>query len=905
MAEQDKGKFDPFLVGKWTGGKWISSPTGPLGRFVFDSRQVEGGDVFVALKTSSADGADYVLAAFEKGAAAAVMNGSSPRIAEAASKGAVLAVPDTLAALKDCARAYRRGIPFVVGITGSAGKSTTKEWLNAFLSSTKKCGCTIGNFNNEIGLPYSILASAPDIGAAVFEAGVSHPRDMDPLVAAMAPDAAVVTSIAPAHIEHFGSLDAIAEEKAKLLSCLPENGFAVLDARGSHFAYLSSKAPCRIVPVSVFGRGEKQIPGADYRAVLLSEGEGRFLLAGPGLERDVELSLGRAGRHMVLDALLALAAAREAGVPWEHIFARIVSLPQLENRAEEKTLGSVHWMVDAYNANPASMEASIKTFALSRSAGKRYFVLGDMLELGEMAESCHSEVSVLLSSLCDAGRDTLVCVGKLARRYASEPFAGRVLHAVDNFDAARLLRRELKGGEHVLLKASHSLRLDLVPQYFLSPLSLFGKNGRLRAVVLGKGKSGTAAASLLEGNGAEAMLLSGDDAFPADGADLVVASPGIPACHRWMEEAERRKIPVVPEIELGFMLWRGGVLAVTGSKGKSSAVKLLSEALALSGQKAVPCGNYGTPLSLLAMDAAMHGAWAVLEASSFQLETVRRFRPDISVFLDFQPDHLDRHGTMEAYLSAKMKIFRNFVPERDLAVLTKDVLRYGGEIPGKGLEYGDYLLYGNIPALRAPEIPEGSYFANPVLAGAVYAAGAALARAGTPPDILKEALDRFSPLPHRMQLVARHEGRNIEFIDNSKATSLSALAASLEMAGRPVRLVAGGILKESGLGSVKNVLAKYAKKVYLIGSGADLMHGAWQDAVPCMVCGGMESAVNAAYRECGAGECILLAPGCASFDQFGGYAERGDKFASCARELVAPEDGFVIEGGENNDSQKL
>lgn len=918
--------FSPTDIARWTGGKWTQPPSTPLTGFCFDSRQVRAGDVFVAVRSEKADGHNYVAAAFAAGAAAAIVS----RIPEPAPSGPLLVVSDTLAAFCAVARGWRRQVnPFVVGVTGSVGKSTVKEWTAALLADWRPTASTVANFNNAIGLPYSLLAMAPGTAFGVFEAGMNHPGELAPLCEAMAPNAAIITAIAPVHIEFFPSLAAIADEKATLLRALPPDGFAVLDACGEFFGYLSSQAPCRVVGACAIDPGATPPEGAPYVARIVSEANGEFLLSGPGLAKPVRAALGRPGRHNVVNAVLAVAAARECGVPWDVIAARLSRLPSMALRWERSAEGGINWICDAYNASPTSMASSIRAFALAAppprrkvpplqalstirafaalgnpgvfemrgGAPCRAFVLGDMLELGADAVEYHRGIGRVLGEIETVPSDVLVCVGPLAANYAGQGFKGRVFHADDATDAARILRRELPQGSTVLLKASHSLSLEETPARHRMPVAELDRPNP-RAVVLGAGRSGQAAKRLLESSGAEVVLLDGDVQFPEADLCLAVVSPGIPAEHPWLAACAARGIPVVSELELGFRFWRGRILAVTGSKGKSSVVKLCADALAMAGDTAAPCGNYGTPLcELVLSEPPPH--WAVVEVSSFQLERVSRFRPDIAVLLNLHADHLDRHGTIERYAETKFRLFARFHAEDDVAFVEADAFRRalaagaagaerlaasaGADAAAAGGAEG-ILAFGAAPSRGLPAPPASGYFSARPLRPAATAAGLALAAAGLDAAEIEEAFGAFSPLPHRMEVVAERDG--VVFIDNSKATSLAALAASLEMAGRPSRLIAGGRLKEKDLDPAKIQLANFAKKVYLIGECSRSLYEAWHEAVPCEECGTMEAAVMAAARDAGRGEAVLLAPGCASFDQFGGYAERGDRFALCVRKAL-------------------
>ena len=891
--------FDTDELASWSGGEWLNRPAAPVTGFCFDSRSIAVGDMFVALESSRADGHDYVASALEGGAAAALVRRGFAKVARGgALDGApLLAVDDPLAAFQKIALGWRRKVaPFIVGVTGSVGKSTVKEWTAAILSDWRSTAATKANFNNDIGLPSSLLKIEAGTAFGVFEAGISHPGDMAPLAATMAPDAAVLTAVAPVHIEFFDSLRGIADEKAGLIRAVPAGGFCVLDANGEYFGHLAAQAKCRVVGVAVVQRGAAPPEGAQYVARVIDEAECRFTLTGPGLDVAMEFCLGRPGAHNILNALLATAAARECGAPWEIVARRLRTLPGVALRWERFSRDGIEWICDAYNANPMSMAASIRAFAMAVPCGtaRRAFVLGEMYELGQGEADYHRGVGEALGRVETCGEDLLICVGPLARHYATPDFHGRVLHAQDALDAATILHREAVQGTVVLLKASHGLRLDTVPALYAMPLPELSGEDVAPVAILGAGRSGGAARALLESKGFRTIVLDGDDSFPVCRVSLAVASPGIPDGHPWFAECARRRVRVIAELELGYLFWHGRILAVTGSKGKSSVVKLCAGAISATGRAAAPCGNYGTPLSELAMAPEPHG-WAVVEASSFQLQRTTHFRPEIAVLLNLQADHLDRHGTMKEYASAKFRLFARFDGADDAAIIEAGALRDALEMgvreatrltAGKAVQAaspGGIVVLGRADETEALEAQAG-YFANPVLAPAARAAAVALAAAGVGRDAVLAAFAGFEPLQHRMQKIAERGG--VVYIDNSKATSLAALAASLEMAGRPARLIAGGRLKEKNLEAVKSIVAKFAKKVYLIGEASERLFLAWGDAVPCEKCGGMQGAVAAAARDARAGEAVLLAPGCASFDQYGGCDERGRDFAVCVARTI-------------------
>ncbi len=382
----------------------------------------------------------------------------------------------------------------------------------------------------------------------------------------------------------------------------------------------------------------------------------------------------------------------------------------------------------------------------------------------------------------------------------------------------------------------------------------------MNAIVLGNGRSGRAAAELLRREGARVVVLDGDDAWPGGEWDVCVTSPGIPLCHPWQVAARAAGVQVISELQLGASRWRGRTLAVTGSKGKSSVVKLIADTLNLAGIPAIPCGNYGTPLcEVVNMRGGGADAWAVVEVSSFQMETTDDFHPDAAAILNLQEDHLDRHGSVEAYHALKRKLLAG---ARQALACDLEGIKDSKDL----------------------DLLRGSYFDNEILRPNGLVAIALMRVAGLDDAQIAAGFRAFEPLPHRMQLVAERGG--VRYVDDSKATSLAALEAGLAMCGGQVRLIAGGLAKGDNPKSVIPRLRSTAKKVYLIGRCADQFLSAWREAVPCEACGTLDRAVEAARRDAVAGETVLLSPGAASFDQFDSYGVRGDAFAAfvCAEE---------------------
>ena len=376
-----------------------------------------------------------------------------------------------------------------------------------------------------------------------------------------------------------------------------------------------------------------------------------------------------------------------------------------------------------------------------------------------------------------------------------------------------------------------------------------------RVLVLGRGRSGRAAEALLASLGVETVSLEGDEPMPDGEFSRAVVSPGVPLSHPWAAECRARGIPLTSELQLGVEECRRRgmrLLAVTGSKGKSSVVKAVADALALAGLRAVPCGNYGKPVCEVALEG--DARWAVVEVSSFQMETTTLPSDafEAAAVLNLQEDHLDRHGSVEAYHALKLRL---------LSMAKTGLLNAGGEDP-RGLL-------------------AGSYFDNDVLRPNGAAAAWLMRAAGLGDAETARAFREFRPLPHRMNEVGVFGG--VRCIDDSKATSVAALAAGVSMAGRGVRLVAGGLAKGDDPKSALPLLTNRVKKVYLIGRCAEVFSAAWSGAVDCEVCGTMERAVERAMRDAAKGETLLLSPGAASFDQFQSFGQRGDVFAELAK----------------------
>jgi UDP-N-acetylmuramoylalanine--D-glutamate ligase len=382
------------------------------------------------------------------------------------------------------------------------------------------------------------------------------------------------------------------------------------------------------------------------------------------------------------------------------------------------------------------------------------------------------------------------------------------------------------------------------------------------------------------------------------GADLVIASPGVPPRHPLMDAALRSGVPVRSELELGWWFTDAPTVAITGTNGKTTTTELLGEMGRAAGRRTVVAGNVGTPLSAVAHERP---ELLVLEVSSFQLFTCHDFRPDVAALLNFTTDHLDWHPDLDHYAASKARIFQRQGPA-DAAVLPGDdpeVAARFARLPGRVHEFrheappaaGVFVRDGRV-TFRLGEEPE------PVLALSEWQlpgihnrenllAAALCARLiGLGDEALREGARGFRGRPHRMEPVATIAG--VEWVNDSKSTNPGSLEKALDPE-RSTLLIAGGVTKGCDFRPVRDAVGRGARLVLLIGAGMDDLEQAWAPAVRTARANDLETAVELANREARPGERVLLSPGCASFDQFDNYAHRGDRFKELVRELAGRE----------------
>ena len=378
---------------------------------------------------------------------------------------------------------------------------------------------------------------------------------------------------------------------------------------------------------------------------------------------------------------------------------------------------------------------------------------------------------------------------------------------------------------------------------------------------------------------------------------LVIPSPGVPATHPLLREAVRRRIAVQSEIELAYRLLTCPVVAVTGTNGKSTTTAILGEMIQRTGQETFIGGNLGTPL----IDAVGTACTvAVAEISSFQLEWVEQFRPQIGVFLNLSEDHLDRHGSFEQYGLTKQRLFAQ-QRRSDWEVMNRDDARVRAlchGLPGRRFSFGWTSVTEDKSEAAWVEAEtlvlhhagrEVRYAINDIqLRGRhnianVMAAVSAATLWGVPPAVIQTVLASFTGLPHRLELVAEKNG--VAYINDSKGTNIDAVVQSLNSFSEPVILLAGGVEKGGDYRPLRKVVQTKVKKLILFGQAQRSLCTALGQDTETLLVDALDEAVQAAHRRARAGDVVLLSPACASFDQFRNYAHRGEAFRSYVEAL--------------------
>lgn len=442
-----------------------------------------------------------------------------------------------------------------------------------------------------------------------------------------------------------------------------------------------------------------------------------------------------------------------------------------------------------------------------------------------------------------------------------------------------------------------------------------------KAAVIGIGKTGLATAAFLSKRGVRVAVT--DEKPPAqwgealtflknlpteiaiapygpeslDGVDLVVPSPGIYPANPILQEAVRRGVAVLSELELASRFLKTPMVAITGTNGKTTTTSLIGEILRKAGKKVFVGGNIGEPLIGYA-DGPQEADWAVVEVSSFQLQWARDFHPNISLLLNVTPDHIDYHGGMKAYREMKERVFACQTPT-DLAILNGDenashslaerlparveFFSASRPVPSGMFREGN-ILFHILPDGNRDEYPlemihlPGRHNMENVMAAVMAARGC-----GCAPAQIAKAVAEFRGLPHRIEFV--HEKNGVRFYDDSKGTNVGAVLRAVESFTEPIVLLLGGRDKEGDFDSLVPSIKQKVKETVIFGEAREKIDSLIGNEVKTTVCTTLKEALQTAYRMASPGDAVLLSPGCSSFDEFKNYKDRGDRFQEWVKQL--------------------
>ena len=433
-----------------------------------DSRSIAPGDLFVALAGPNFDGHDFIAGALAKGAAAALVHRLPEGVAETAP---LLVVADTMVALEELGRASRRRCAAqVIGVTGSVGKTGTKEALKRALERQGPTFATAGSLNNQWGVPLSLARMPRDTAWGVFEMGMNHPGEIDALSRLVRPDVAVITTVEPAHLGFFPSVEAIADAKAEIFAGMEQRGAAVLNRDNLHFARLAAAARDRgITRIVAFGVH----PDATVRLIDSHLYATASAVTASVMGEIVDYCIAIPGQHWVMNSLAVLGAVKAAGGDVGAAAAAMSSLQPLDGRGRRHRIaagdGTAELIDESYNASPASVRAALAVLGamIPGKGARRIAVLGDMLELGDEAERLHAE---LAQPLTEAGVALVFTVGTSMRAlYDALPKRLRGGHAAGSVEMAEIVARRIRPGDIITVKGSHGSRMAEVVRRLLAP----------------------------------------------------------------------------------------------------------------------------------------------------------------------------------------------------------------------------------------------------------------------------------------------------------------------------------------------------------------------------------------------------------------------------------------------------
>ncbi len=458
VCSQFQINVDPVAldtIAKWADGKLLRGDAArKVTNICTDSRKLQPSDLFLALRGEKFDAHSFVVEAAKQGAAGAVVEEVTENLPP---DFAIIKVADTLAALQQIAGNYRRSLPLkVVAITGSNGKTSTKDFTAAVLGERFRVVKTHGNLNNHIGLPLTMLSANSNDKIGVFEIGMNHPGEIAPLAKLSQPDVGVITNIGVAHIEFMGTRAAIAQEKGMLAEAVGTGGHVVLTADDDYSNSIAQRTKARVI---LAGIDSGEIRASEVRSGI--DGSD-FTLNANGKSAHARLAVP--GRHMIRNALLAVAVGTIFGLSLDECAAGLAKVQLTKGRLEQKLIRGVRVIDDSYNANPDSMIAALRT--LAEMPGRRIAVLGQMNELGAESDRGHREVGE--AAACE-NIDCVLTVGEIAARIAdaaSQHGVKQILKAASTQEAAGQLRAIAREGDTILIKGSRSVRMETIIEEF-------------------------------------------------------------------------------------------------------------------------------------------------------------------------------------------------------------------------------------------------------------------------------------------------------------------------------------------------------------------------------------------------------------------------------------------------------
>ena len=887
-----------------------------------DSRTAGEGDLFICIVGEKTDGHLYAAKAYEQGCRAFLVT----KDVEELEGAAYIHVDDSAKAAVMMAKAYLDQFSLIrIGVTGSVGKTTTRSLVAAVMSAKYRTVCTQGNYNAGYGLCITAFQADETTECIVFEMGMDRMHELAEASEWIRPELALITNVGTAHMEILGSREAIAFAKLEITSFFTEDSILVTNAFSDFLRTeeeIRALAPCkenfRIVSVG------KELMYENFRN-LGAEGVS-FTING------TQFKVPLLGEHIALDCTLAVACGLQYGITEKQAAEALAKVKPQGRRLSAEKIGRIVLLDDTYNASPESMRAGLTALA-GIKAERHIAVLGDMLELGAAEEEGHRSVGRKAAEL---GLDMLLAVGNKKQLYlegaAQAEGIAKTVAAADKEELKKIIEEVIMPGDAVLVKGSNATGLVEIAAF----IRKLAEEKMEKILIMGLGRSGIAAARLLAGTAdVSAWDTKAEDAF-AEGVveelknkgvklflgpdsqsillamgeggakpfDRIIISPGITPRHPVAGLGKE----IIGELELAYESCSSPFLAITGTNGKTTTTTLVGEILKTA---EIPCrvvGNIGEPVSAQ-VQGADESTVMVAEVSSFQLETIKQFRPRVSAILNITPDHLDRHGSVEEYARMKARVFENQTEE--------DWLVYNADDPGA--------CEAAAKAVRPVPVPfstigEGMQFAMQpnaafVREGCIWvkkngkdrklckaadlqipgkhnlenalAAAAVGIFAGARPAAVSKTLRSFKGVEHRIEYVRTLKG--VRYVNDSKGTNPDSTIKAIEATDTPIILIAGGYEKKSDFTELINKFNGKVKYLVLLGVTAERFK---QTALSCgfaderiIKCPSLEACVASAAQLAVPGDTVLLSPACASWDMFTGYEQRGEMFKEYVKGL--------------------